>query len=109
MRSVMRPVHNKNEDAIFTSEKLDKSDELVDTINKLTINDAGYDLNKVTASDTQGDLARNPDTVTHTSDGPDTFTHTSSGILDQKLLSGRTIREVSVFPPPTKPTIIITP
>ena len=99
MRSVMRPVHNKNEDAIFTSEKLDKSDELVDTINKLTINDSGYDLKKVTASDAQGDLARNPDTVTHT----------SSGIFDQKLLSGRIIREVSVFPPPTKSTIIITP
>ena len=33
------------------------------------------------------------------------ITHTSNGILDQNLLSFRTIREVSVFPPPTKPRI----
>ena len=57
----------ENADTIFTSEKLDKSDELVDAINKLTINDAGYELKKTTASDAQDDIMSNPDTVTHTS------------------------------------------
>ena len=38
-------------DAIFTREKLDKSDELVEAINNLTINDAKYELNKATTSD----------------------------------------------------------
>ena len=95
--------------AIFTSEKLDKYDELVDTINNLTINDAGYELNKETANDAQGDLTGNPGTDTHTSKGPDTVTQTSNRILDQNILSRRTIREVSVLPPPINPTIRLKP
>ena len=56
--------------AIFTSEKLDKSEELVDTVNNLTINDARYyESNTATKSDVKGDLTRNPETVTHTSNG----------------------------------------
>ena len=97
----------ENVDAAFTSEKLDKLDNLVDTINNLTIKDAGYELNKYTVSGAQGDLKINPDTFTHTSNGPDTVTHTSNRILDQKLLSERNIGEVSVFPPTRKPTIIL--
>ena len=42
-------------------------------------------------SETQVNIASNPDTVIHT----------SIGIIDQKLLSFRNIREVSVFPPLT--------
>ena len=93
----------ENEDAIFTSEKLDKSDEIVDAINKLTINDAIYELNKATASDAQGDLTSNLDTVIHTSNRPDTFTHTSNRILDEKLLSYGTTGKVSAFSPPANP------
>ena len=52
---------------MFTSEKLDKLDKLVDAINNLTINDAGYEFKKVTESDTLGNLTSNRDTVTHTS------------------------------------------
>ena len=59
----------ENLSAIFTSEKLEKLYELIDTINNLTIKNSGYELNTVTASNTQGDLTRNPDTVTHTSNG----------------------------------------
>ena len=44
-----------------------KSDELVNVVNNLTINDAEYELNIATASDTKGDLMSFPDTVTHTS------------------------------------------
>ena len=45
-------------------------DDLVDAVNNLTINDARYyESNTATASDTQGDLSRNPETVTHTSKG----------------------------------------
>ena len=57
-----------NANAIFTSEKLDKSDNLLDAVNDFTINDAKYfESNTATASGAQGDLARNPETVTHTS------------------------------------------
>ena len=61
----------------------------------MTISDARYELNTATASDAQGGLTSDPDTVTNT----------SNGILDQNILSCRTIREVSVFPPPTNPRI----
>ena len=72
---------------------------LVDAINNFTINDAVYELNTATASDTQGDLPRNLDTVTHT----------SNVILDQNLLSFRTIREVSVLPQPKNLMVGVTP
>ena len=49
---------------------MDKLYKLVNAINNLTINDTGYELNKVTTSGTQGDLTSNPDTVTHTINGP---------------------------------------
>ena len=55
------------QNVIFISENLEKQDELVYAINKLTINNSGYELNTVNASDAQDDLTRNPDTVTHTS------------------------------------------
>ena len=80
-------------------ENLDKLDNLVNTINNLTINDAGYELNIATASDAQGHITSNTDTVTHT----------SNRILDQKLLSCRTTVEVSVLSTPKNPTILITP
>ena len=35
-------LQRENANTIFTSEKLDKLDELVDAVNKLTINNAGY-------------------------------------------------------------------
>ena len=78
---------------LFTSERLDKSDNIVNAINHLTINDAGYELSKATASDAQGNITSDPDTVTHT----------SNVILDRKKLSCRTIIEVSVLRPPANP------
>ena len=71
-------------DSIFTCEKQDKSYELVSTINNLTMNNSGYELNKVTVGDAQGDLTSDPDTVTHTSNRSDPVTHASNRILDQK-------------------------
>ena len=60
----------EDENAIFTSEKIDKSDKLVDAVNNLTIDDAKYyESNTANTSDTQGDLTRNPETVTYTSNG----------------------------------------
>ena len=44
--------------AIFTSEKIEKSDKIVDAVNKLTINYTRYELNTVTASDAQGNLTK---------------------------------------------------
>ena len=68
----------KNANAIFTGEKLDKLDELVDTLKNLTINDAKYyESNTATTSDAQGNLTNNPETITHT----------RNGNFEQKLLS----------------------
>ena len=54
----------ENSSVVFTSRKLDKSDELVESVNKLTINDAKYyESNIATTSDIQGNLTRNPETV----------------------------------------------
>ena len=75
---------------IFTSDKLEKSDKLVNAINNFTINNAVYELITVTPRDPQGDLTRDPDTVTRI----------STGFLDKKVLSCRIIREVYVLPPP---------
>ena len=51
--------------AIFRSEKLDKSDDMVDAVKNLEINDAEYyESNTVTAIDAQGNLTRNLETVT---------------------------------------------
>ena len=55
---------------ILTSEKLYKSDELVDAIKILKINDAKcYESKIATASDSQDDLTRNTKTVPHTRNG----------------------------------------
>ena len=67
----------------------------------LTIKNAEYhESNIATTSDTQFDITRNPETVTHTSNGNETFTQTSSGNFEQKLLSNRTI---PVLKPPMNP------
>ena len=61
----------------------------------MPLNDAGYELNTANVSDAQGDLTSNSNTVTHT----------RNRISEQTLLSCRTIGEVSVLHPPTKPRI----
>ena len=59
-----------NVNTILTSEKLDKSDELAETLKYLTINDAEYYVSdSANANDTKGDLTSDLKTVTHTSDG----------------------------------------
>ena len=78
----MSNTQRENANTIFKIEKLDKSDELIDALNNLTINDAEYyKSNTATASDAQGDITHNPETVTHT----------INGNLEQKILSKRTI------------------
>ena len=78
----------KNAIAIFTSEKLDKLDEKVDAVKKLKINNSKYyESITGTAGDVQGDLTRNMET----------FTHTSNGSFEQKILS---YRKIPVLPPP---------
>ena len=57
-------VQRENANTIFTSEKLDESDELVDAVKNLTMNDAEYyESHTATVSDVQGNLTRNPETV----------------------------------------------
>ena len=82
----------ENANAIFTSENIDKSDNLVDAVNKLTINYFDYyGSNTDTASDAQDDFTRNLETVTHTSNWNETVTHTSNRDFEQNLLSNRTV------------------
>ena len=60
----------ENVNSIFTSDKLEKSDELVDAVKNLTINDAGYyKSNTATTSGAQDNLTYNLNTVNHTSNG----------------------------------------
>ena len=69
----------ENAKTIFTSENIDKSDELVDAVKNLTVNDAKYyESNVATASDAKGDLTRNTETVTHNTHWNETVTHTSN-------------------------------
>ena len=72
----------ENLDTIFTSENLEKLDELINAINNLIINDAIKELNTATTSDAQGNPMNDPDTVNHT----------SNGFFDQTLLSFWAIR-----------------
>ena len=67
----------ENANTIFTIEKLDKLDKLVDAVMNLTINDAKwYESNRATVIDAQRDLTRNPETVTHSSNGIEIVTCT---------------------------------
>ena len=60
----------ENTNAVITIEKLNKLDKLVDAVKKLTINNAKYyKSNTATANDTQGNLTRNLETVTHNRNG----------------------------------------
>ena len=78
--------------AVFPREKLDESDDLLDALNYLTINDAEYyESNTVTVCEEQGDPTCNPETVTHTSNENETVTNTSNRSFEQKILSNRTI------------------
>ena len=58
---------SQNANAIFTSENLDKSGELADTLNYLIINDAKYYVsNSVTANEAKVDFAkRSEDKYSH--------------------------------------------
>ena len=77
---------------IFTIEELNKSDELVDAVKKLKINNTKYyESNTATARYAQGHLTRNPEAITHAINGNEIATHTSSGYFEQKLLSSQTI------------------
>ena len=72
---------------------------LVNRIKKLTISYVVYELNTKTASDAQGDLTSNSETIVHN----------INRIWYQKLLSFWTIGEVFVLPLTTKPIIRLAP
>ena len=59
---------SKNANTTFTSEKLDKSGKLEDTLMDFTISNVKYYVsNSVNTRDAQVNLTRNPKTLTHTS------------------------------------------
>ena len=76
---------------------------MVEAVKNLKINHAKYyESNTATVSDSQGDLTRNPETVTHNINGNETVTHTINGNFEQKILSNRTN---PVVPPTMNPGI----
>ena len=71
---------------IFKIDKLDKWDELVDTVKYLAINDAKYYESKTApARSAQSDLTRNPDTVTHTINRNKTVVQINNGNLKKHI------------------------
>ena len=59
----------ENANAILTSEKVDKPEDLEETLKYLTIDNTEYYVSdSVNANDVKSDSARDPKTVTHTSD-----------------------------------------
>ena len=77
-----------NANTILTREKLDKSDELAETLKDLTINDAEYYVSESeNKNDTKGDPASDPKTVTHTTDRKKrNGTDTSNGFFNKTYL-----------------------
>ena len=75
----------ENANTIFTGEKQDKSDELADILEDLTINNVEYYKSDTsTVSVAQGDLTHNPDTVIHTRNGNKNLQILATVIFAQK-------------------------
>ena len=87
---VMPNAQGENVNVIMTSERINNSDALSETLKGLTINDAGYYHSE--KHDAEGHPASDPKVANHTSDGKKrTFTDTSNGNLQQKLLINQTL------------------
>ena len=99
----------ENANAIFTSEKLDKSDDMEDALKGLAINDAAYyESNSATVSDAQGDPTRDLETVTHISNGNEKATGSSKGSSEQNILNNRTLPIVApTMSPRVDPRIVL--
>ena len=82
--SHMPNTQRENVNAIFTSEKLDKSDDLADALKYLTISNAVYYESKsATAIDTLGDHTSNMETVNQTRNWKETLWTLSTRILNK--------------------------
>ena len=92
----------ENENTILTSEKIDKSDALVETLKWLAINEAGYyESDLVNSNDAKFDPASDPKISTCTSDGKKIkVTDTSNGYLQQKVLSNWTLLIINTMMDP---------
>ena len=74
----------------------------------MTINDTKYyESNTATASDSQGDVTRNLETVNHTSNGNEKANHISNGNFEQQILSNRTIPVVVLMVKPKIEQMIV--
>ena len=83
--SNMPNTKRENENMIFTSDKIDKSDELLYALKNLTINNAiYYASNSGTARDAQVNLTYDPKTVTNTINRKEKVTDTRNGNLNKK-------------------------
>ena len=70
--SIVFSPQRENPNAMFASEKLENSNDLVNAVasfENMTINDVGYELNTETTSEAHVELASNPDVINHTKNG----------------------------------------
>ena len=82
--SHMPNTKRENENVIFTSNKIDKSDELLYALKNLTIkNTIYYASNSATATDSQVNITRDPKTVTNTINSKEKVTDTRNGNLNK--------------------------
>ena len=81
----MTNTQGENANSILTSERMNNSDALAETLKGLTINDDGYYNSD--ENDAEGDPKSNPKLATHTSDGKKRkVTDIINRNLQQKLL-----------------------
>ena len=100
----------ENSNAILTSEMIDKSDELVEKLKDLTINDAEYYISdSANVNDAKGGPTSNPKAITHNSDGKKRkVTYTSNRILQQKILSSQTFSIITTTMDPRIRSMVTT-
>ena len=91
--------------AILTSERLNNSDALAETLKIFKINDARYYESEKNVA--KGDPASNPKVATHTSDRKKK-SDTSNGNLKQILLSNRTLPIITITIDPRIPDMVET-
>ena len=94
----------------MTSEKLDKLDELEETLKDFIINDAEYYVSdSANVNDAKGNPASDLKTFTYTSDGKKiNITDISNAIFQQALLSNRTLPIVTTTMDPSINDRIVT-
>ena len=104
---IMYNTKRVNANTLLTSERINNSDALAETLKVLTINDTGYYNSD--KNDAAGDPAKDPKVATHTSDKKKRkVTDTSNRNLQQKLLINRILPIITTTIDPRIPCRVVT-